>query len=430
MSAAHLWRRPIVAALLLSLYAPAAHATTPAEPTGAPLTLVRALQLARTANPMLGASRHEFTAATLREQESRRRPAPSLAATLEDAGLGPAAGLYDVTVAVEQTIELGGDRTGRVAIARAQREWAAADLLVTRAAIDTEVTEAYFDAVEAQERARLLLGAERDAERAMQSAGERLRVGAAPAQEQLRARATWSQRRVERAQAERDRQHAIARLARTWQGDPSVVEAVSVPDAGAFESPTLDSLVSFAAAQPEAQRARAELSRAEAELRHLRSQRVPDITLGIGMRRFAEPGVTGWVATVAVPFAGPGGGRAATSAAAAARDASALRASASPVGATASWREQHGRFNALRTSLEELRSNAIPAADEALRAVEAGFRTGRFGYLDLQDAQRLRLELRLMELQQFRELGTTWWSLVRASIADSQRLPVIPEVGR
>jgi cobalt-zinc-cadmium efflux system outer membrane protein len=419
-----------MAALLLFATDRVAHADSPAGPSGDPLTLARALQLARAANPAIVASRHDLAAARSREQESQRRPAPVLGATWEDAGGGSATTGYDVTVALEQTVELGGDRAGRGALARAQREGALADLLMTRTAIDSEVAEAYFDAVEAQERVLVLIGAEQDAERAVQSAGERLRAGAAPAQEQLRARATGSQRRVERAEAERERQSACARLARTWQGDPRTIGRLSALDVEALEVPALDSLAILAARQPEARRARAVLALAEAEMQHLRAQRVPDVTLGVGLRRFAEPAATGWVATVAVPFAGPGTGRAAGAAAAEARAASTVRSNAWLTGSIASWHEQQDRLTSLRASLHELRTNGIPAADEALRAIEAGFRTGRFSYLDLQDSQRLRLEQRLLELQQLREISTTWWGLARLSAAGSDDLPVLPEVVR
>lgn len=407
-----------------------AHAGPAADPAGGPLTLTRALELARAANPSIAASRHELAAARAREQESRRGPAPVLGVTWEDAGGGTAAGRYDLTVAVEQTVELGGDRGSRTALARARQEWASAEWLATRAAIDTDVAEAFFDAVEAQERVQLLRLAEQDAERAVQSAGERLRAGAAPAQEQLRARATWSQRRVERAQAERERQSACARLARSWQGDPQAIERLGVPDVEALEIPGLDSLAVFATRQPEVRRARAELAHAEAELRQLRAARVPDITLGVGLRRFAEPAATGWVATIALPFAGPGTGPAANQSAIASREASAVRAEAGLTGSLATWREQHDRFRSLLDSLRELRTNGMPAADEALRTIEAGFRAGRFNYLDLQDAQRLRLEQRLLELQQAREIGVTWWGLAQLGASDSEVLPTLPEVTR
>jgi hypothetical protein len=150
----------------------------------------------------------------------------------------------------------------------------------------------------------------------------------------------------------------------------------------------------------------------------------------VGVRRFAEPAATGWVATVGVPFSGPGTGRAAQSAAAAAREASAVRAKGGLVESVALMRERHERLTSLRASLAELRANGIPAADEALRAIEAGFRSGRFGYLDLQDGHRLRLEQQLLELQQLHEIGLTWWSLARLAVPDPDAVPMIPEVVR
>ncbi|HND61011.1 MAG TPA: TolC family protein, partial [Opitutaceae bacterium] len=144
---------PFLAALVLPLSA--------AELSPAPLTLADALARAVAGNPLLAVQGHEERAAEARIEQARQRPAPTLDVTLENfAGTGVIQGArsLEATVQASQTLERGGKRERRVALAGRERTNAAQEAAVRRADLVAATTTAYVEVLAAQ--ARLALAGE------------------------------------------------------------------------------------------------------------------------------------------------------------------------------------------------------------------------------------------------------------------------------
>ena len=141
--------------------------------------------------------------------------------------------------------------------------------------------------------------------------------------------------------------------------------------------------------------AEADLAIADAGVRLARAQRVPDLTVGAGARYMRETGDTAALFSISIPLPLFNNGRAAVAQASSER----LRAEAQQrVTAIevdqAIARAQAEAANAATTAATAS-GPALQAAEEAARIARIGYREGKFGQLELLDAERTLAETRL-----------------------------------
>jgi cobalt-zinc-cadmium efflux system outer membrane protein len=140
--------------------------------------------------------------------------------------------------------------------------------------------------------------------------------------------------------------------------------------------------------------ARADLSIASAQARLARAQVAPDVTLTAGARRFEVGSDIAAVLGFSIPLRLFNSGRAAVDVAAAQQDqAEALRRLAALDVEQAIAIAKVDLANA-ETGVRNAGGPALAAAEEAARIARIGYREGKFGQLDLLDAQRTLLDTR------------------------------------
>lgn len=378
-----------------------------------PLSLPEALERTRAAHPALVASSRDVTAARSLEREAGRRPAPALGAAFENFGGDLGSDRYEATLSAEQTVELGGDRGARRSLSAAHTAIASAEHEQIRREVEASTVEAYTDAWSAQERAERWRDAVRDAAAAATTAAERLRAGAAPAHEVARARAHHSLRRIELEREERRLATARARLVAQWRGSADSIGVLTLADPSTIVPAERASLEEVLRYQPLMQLAAAERQREDGQSRWVRAQHVPDVTVGAGARRLAELPGTGFVVSVTVPLPGPGTGPAAVDAAEETKAAGASRADAEALRLMTRVRGVHDQLAGALASLRELRGDVLPAAEEAVRGLTSGFRSGGLTYLEVLDGHRALLEARLLDIELTREAWLAHMELER-----------------
>lgn len=118
-----------------------------AEPVSS-LTLEQAIQSAIANNPQVKAVRSRLGVSEAEILSAGLRPNPSL---LSDNGIAE----KTYRVGVEQTIELGGKRRNRIALAKAQRDVVLADINTQLLDLRTDVRRAYTQLYSAQERQKI-----------------------------------------------------------------------------------------------------------------------------------------------------------------------------------------------------------------------------------------------------------------------------------
>lgn len=388
-------QRILAATLAASVCAPGAQAqTSPPANSQERLTLEQALTLAGANAPGIGAADAGVRAADAQRRVAGRRPNPTLSAEVENVvGTGNYNGLRsaETTIGVSLPLELGGKRSARIAVADSQAARARLLIVVARADLRLRVIQAFNLAVASERRALIARDQLGTADEGLRVARVRVRAGRASPLEEQRADVTRINVQTTLEQAERTILLARGNLAR-----------LIGREAGALDVSWFDRVVGGVGprqpANPEGTlalaTAEAEVATTNAQVRLARSQRVPDLTLNVGARRLEATNDVAAVFGVSLPIPLFNNGRAGVDLARAQRDqAESLRRvalfEAQQAIATAETDLANAEANA-RTAT----GPALAAAQEAARIARIGYREGKFGQLDLLEAERTLAQTR------------------------------------
>lgn len=382
--------RPVRFVLLAVLLASPAAAQSPPRT----LTLADALARAASQHPSLRAAGLASDAARHRALDADRRPAPRLEAALDNWGGSLGTAQAEATLQLTQTLERGGDRAARAAVAAADVALADADRALALRAVQADATAAFVSAWLAHERRRQLAESASIAADALAAAGARVREGAASPVERLRAESALALTQAEHARSAAEVAAADRALALHWAAPEADFDSLALPQPS---TPLpADSAAWFAslAAHPEVAAAAARVRAAQAGALAARAAGTADVDASVGARHLRESEGTGFVAGVSLPL--PFGNRQQGARAAAGADASRaqLEQSAAQARLASELRSAIERWRAASAALRPLAERVLPAADEALALVRAGYRAGRWGYADLADASRAALDAR------------------------------------
>ena len=397
MNAPRLYRRLSALLIVISVLAPCgaeAQTSTGATGTGPILTLERTLELAEASAPSLEAAQAGVRASGAARSIAGLRPNPTLNSGLEYfGGSGDYRGVRsaEATVSLAVPLELGGKRSARIGVANAQGDQTRVALVIAAADIRLAVTQAYIDATAAERRITTAREQAGFASEAVRAAGVRVRAGSASPIEQQRADVL----RIN-ADAMVERMQRLAAVARD-----NLARRIGQPLTGVLDVAWFDRVQGIGPSQPfNAQgtlalsAARAEVTTADAQVRLARTQRIPDVTVSAGARRIEETNDMAAVVGVSIPLPFFNNGSAAVLQAGAQRDqADALRRAAEldaeQAIASASAEVANAATTARTTS-----GPALAAATETARIARIGYREGKFGQLDLLDAERTLSETR------------------------------------
>ena len=246
----------------------------------------------------------------------------------------------------------------------------------------------------AQERARLAASSADMASRAAQAVGRRVAAGKLSPVEETRARVDEANAQLEASEATTGLQIARQSLA-VQLGDAMPAFGEVGGDAGEVPTrPPLADLLAQLDDMPSVRVARIELERRRALVEMERSKAVPDVTLSVGARREHELGRTQAVVGVAVPLPLFDRNQGAVLEASRRAEKASDELRAARLRAVAQLQEASGRLSLAGSSLQLLQSTVLPAAQGAYEAARKGFDAGKFGFLDVIDAQRALLQAR------------------------------------
>jgi cobalt-zinc-cadmium efflux system outer membrane protein len=354
----------------------------PAEP----LTLDDALALAEQNNPQLRSARFNADSTSGAIMQAAARPNPSLSFLQE----GLSGTDRTSTALINQTIELGGKRNARLDVASYRREAALASLDSRAAALQADVASAFYGLLAAQ---RQLQVAEESARLAARSAGiaeRRALAGKVSPVEATKARVAASAADIEAANARRRVATAFDTLANATGSEVSR-ERAATGDLDTLPSiEPLAQLLPRIDSAPDSRAARAEASRATAAIAVEKAKRIPDLTISAGMKRISTTGapINQAVIGISIPLPIFDTNKGALLEAA----HQAEKADADVDAARARLRlELSQAYAAYETAADEarrLKAEVLPAAREALDAMSRGYELGKFGFLDVLDAQR------------------------------------------
>jgi cobalt-zinc-cadmium efflux system outer membrane protein len=397
----------VVAAVSCASIAQAQQVQAPRSPVSAtaqPLpafTLDEAVLAAGGAAPSRAAATAAIEAAQAARAVAGLRPNPVVQGQVENiVGSGPYRGLRsaETTIGVAIPLELGGKRSARVAVASAQVSRAELQAAIAAADIRVQVTQLYVEAVASERRLITARDQARIAAEVLRGAGVRVQAGrASPLEEQradvARINADANVERLVRLN-EAARTNLARRIGRPVDGtlDAGLLDRLPASSFGPLAPAQAVGTLALAAAD-------ADLAIADAGIRLARANRVPDINVGPALRRLEATNDTAAMFSISIPIPVFNNGRAAIAQATAERTrAEAVRRVTALDVEQAITDAQAEAANAATTA-RAAAGPALAAAREAARIARIGYREGKFGQLDLLDAERTLAETRIAAIE-------------------------------
>jgi len=381
------------------------------------LALNDAIEIALGHSPELRAAEHRMQALGATVQQTRARPNPALEAEVENfAGSGPLSGTdaAEYTVMVSQPFVLGGKRAHQTLLAELDGRLAQWTYESAKRDLVRSVGSAYAKVLEDQERVTLSIEWVRLSEELVETAERRVRSGGASVLEQTKAEI---ERAASIANRESTKQGLIASQRRlgTLLGLDSAESVSATGDLFRLnELPAFRDLKDQLPDNPDWARSSVEMEQKEAAAELAEAQRVPDLDLGVGFRRDEGAEANAWIVSAGFPLPlfdrNEGARRAAEfelAAAAEEQRAVELGLERELIGAYSNLSQAHSQAKAISETI-------LPAAKKAFGVSREGYLQGRFGYLDLLDAQRTLFETRTRQVEALR--------MYHQAVADVQRL--------
>lgn len=353
-------------------------------PTGT-VTLRQAQALALTHNPELRAFSWEVRAQEAATLQAGLLPNPTLGADLQDFG-GPTSS--EGTLQLHQLIELGGKRTKRREVAVLSRDLAGWDYETKRIAVFTQVSQSFTDLLGAQQQLALTEETVRLAEEMARVVSERVRAGKVSPIDEIRANVALASAGIERDLAGAEWDAARKRLAATWGNTMPQSQKAEGTLGPVLPIPAFDTLTTRLSQNPELARWDTEIAKRQAAVDLAQLQAVPDLTLTGGVRRYesTRDNVFTLGLSLPLPIFNRNQGGIAEARTRLAKGKEERRAAAVRVATALS--DAYRALSTAHIEATSLTEKVLPGATQAFEAVNEGYRLGKFGLLDVLDAQR------------------------------------------
>lgn len=379
----HLWPLGLAAALLSPI-------SVLAQQTTDTLTLEQALELATSRSFVVSAAQRELEAQDGSVRQAGAFRNPELAASVEDTR----SATRTTTTTLNIPLELGGKRAARVSAAERARDLAQVELANAKAQVRSSAIAAYFAVLAAQERAKLASNSAELASSGAQAVVKRVTAGKVSPVDATRAQVDQANAELEAAEAQAELTTARHALATLWgDTEPRFVRVAGDVNAIPERSP-LPELMSRLEEAPALLAARTEVERRKALVNVERSKGVPDVTLSVGAKRDNEMGRTQAIVGLSIPLPLFDRNQGAVYEASKRADKAEDEFQAARLRVLADLQTAATQLSIARTSLQALQSTVLPAAQRAYESASQGFDAGKFGFLDVIDAQRSLLQAR------------------------------------
>jgi cobalt-zinc-cadmium efflux system outer membrane protein len=303
-------------------------------------------------------------------------------------------GDLEATLSLSTVIELGGKRAGRIDAAERERDLVAIENAGERIDILAEAARRFILLVAEQEGLTLASEARDLAERTVAAVKARIAGGrASPVDEGnaalalVRADIALDERRAAVA-------GAWASLAASWGGAP---EPAGTAIGTLMELPVAEPFAALAQAvdsNPGILRFAGARRVDEARLRLAETERLPDLSAGLGLRRLQATKDQALVLGVSVPLGAAERSRPAEREAASRIEQSRRDETAARAEITATLYTLYRSLENARETFGRLRTQALPAAESIELRTDEGYRAGRFSLLELTVARAALLDVR------------------------------------
>ncbi len=371
------------------------------EPTGA-LTLRDALALALTENPELAPFAWQARANEARILQAGLRLNPELGLQVEDVlGTGDFSGGQEaqITLQLSQVIELGGKRAARTELASQARDITRSDYELKRVEVLGDVAQRFIQVVANQHALDLALTNRQLAAEALRTVQERVTAGKGSALEERKAQVALARGEVLVGSARYVLETSRKKLSASWRNAQPVFSRAEADLFARKPVPAFEGLVERISKSPEIARWVSEKKLREAEIKLADARRVPNVTVGGGIRHLQGFHDQALVFGFSMPLqlfdrnqGGTAEARALLGRTEAEQKAAEVRLGTVLLGLyqEMAWAVQ---------VMDGLQKEIVPKAEDALAISREGFAQGRFSYLEVLDAQRTLFDIKQEYIQ-------------------------------
>jgi cobalt-zinc-cadmium efflux system outer membrane protein len=416
MLAGYCIRAPLICGLAFLVAAALSGLAYSADTETPALELRTALARTLEHSPVLDIFPYRERAADARILQAGLRPNPELSIEVENfAGSGSFSGTdsAQVTLALSQTIELGGKREERTLLAEMNRELIGVDYDVARLDVLAEAARRFIHVARDQSLLDLARRRNRLAIRALRVAEQRVESGRSSPVEASQARIERARAGVDEEHAEHELASARVRLAASWgEMDPDFPRV----NAALFQFPEV----------PRFDTLRAQLDRAPALERYLTVERVraaavrlaeargrQDARVGLGVRHLEDTGDRALMLQFTMPLPFPDRNQGNAAAARAERQMTNAERRQTRIAIYAALFELYQELQHAHTEATVLHDVALPEAEQVMEQFQTGYQAGRFSYLELVEGRRQRLGVEHAAIEAAAEFHTLLLELER-----------------
>jgi len=286
-----------------------------------------------------------------------------------------------------------------------------------RGAVELEVrartTSAFYSVLTAQERVGLSQELLNLARSFADTVDARVEAGKVSPVEATRARMEVAAVRIRLIRAARELEVARVRLSAMWGASTAHFRRASGELPRPAARPVSSELAALVRQTPDMLVLDERQKLAERVVALEKSFGIPDLTVAAGARRFSETGDTAWVAGFSLPLPVFDTNRGARRAAEFELESTRRRNQAARVEIETGLVAVVERLDAAAEIATALEAEVVPAATSALDAVEIGYSEGKFGFLDVIDAQRTLFDARSILLDSVAEYALAQVDLER-----------------
>jgi cobalt-zinc-cadmium efflux system outer membrane protein len=365
------------------------------------LTLQQAISLALAHNPELKASSWEVRALEGRVFQAGLFPNPEITVETENfGGSGAFTGFHaaETTIQLSQLVELGGKRPKRQNLSALERDVAGRDHTVKRADVLARVTQAFVDVLSAQERQALMEELLHLAEEAFNSTAERVKAGKVSPVEEIKAKIALSSAQIDLKQAGYELKGAWRRLSETWGGTTSTFQKAQGDIDSVLPVPPLEELEGLVSQNPDIARWATAIDQHRAGVELEEAKGIPDLRVSLGTKYYRESDDRAFIVGVSIPLPifdrNRGGALEARNRLSKTKEES----RGAQLRVTNTLGERYQALSSAFAEITALQSDVLPGAQTAFEASREGYRYGKFTYLDMLDAQRTLIAVKLRYL--------------------------------
>ncbi|MCL4477197.1 MAG: TolC family protein [Nitrospirae bacterium] len=361
------------------------------------LTLEQAISSVLERNPELSAARLEVQAREARIIQARVFQNPEIELVVENIGNKDLQGFDGAasTLSLGQTFELGGKRSKRTNLAALDRDLAQWDFEGKKQDVILEVTKSFLDVLSEQERVRLHEELVKLAEQSFDTVAARVKAGKVSPIDETKASAASSLAKIDLERARRSLDAARKKLSALLDGALPVIFTVKGSLEVSPSIPTYKELLERIQGNPDIARWEQETEQRGIALALEKANRIPNPVIKGGVRRFNEAKETAFVVGISLPLPIFNTNRGSI------LEAEKRLTKAEKEKKTAVLRTQTALSDAYQTlsssfvEVTTLKADVLPALQNAYDAVHEGYSFGKFGYLDVLDAQRTLFEAKI-----------------------------------